>query len=157
MDKIVLKYKQFIFGVTTTLLFFSFYYMGLVNIISIIFIPILIGIFFLIYSENRQRDIYFRDEISKINKYLDIDYYLNNDCYNGCDVYYEIKDFIEKFKCNNDISIENKKIFNRILIFYNTYGESIKSEDKKGEDKLIISVDSVDEFKRTLSEIKILL
>jgi hypothetical protein len=128
MDKIIIKYRGYIIGSIITIIGINSYYNELNNFLNWIFSPILIGVMLLIFTEKRQRDIYFKDELAKIHKYFDIDYYLNNNynCFNGCEVYYNIKDFIEKFKCESYLSNKNKHIYDSISKFYNIYGDSIK-------------------------------
>ena len=153
MDKIIIKYKQFLIGsLVTTILFYSYIY-GLNGFLNIIFIPILISVIFLLYNEKRSRDIYFRDELSKINKYLDFEYYTDNECYEGCKVYYDIRDFIEKFKCDNTLNRVDNEKYNLILIFFKVYGKDIKNYSPITNNKTI-NINDINTFKIKLAEIK---
>jgi len=152
MIKLIIKYKLFILGFLLSAIIYTLYIKGFNSIINAYLFPILLSFIFLIYTEERQAEKYFRDELSKINKYLDIDYYINNSCYNGCQVYYDIKDFINKFKCNND-----DNVYNKVKIFYDTFGLEIKSKiylvNEEDDNNISYYVKGNVNFKIILSEI----
>ncbi len=127
MYRIIIKYQQFIFSLFLYLVLHILYKYGLQDPINIFIYPLFIGFLFLIISENRSRDQYFRDELSKIHKYFDNNTYSEtNPCpINGCELFMELKDFIEKFRCSN-LSNLDKKIYDEIYIFLESFGDDIK-------------------------------
>lgn len=155
----ILKYKQFILGCLLTTSIFTLSIYGYSNIINLYLYPIILGFLFLLYTEDRNYKIQFSNEFSKIRKYLDISYYSSDNCFDGCKVYYDIKDFLETFRCSNDLDKSDKAIFDRVKIFFDTFGEDLKKEEimtsLNNEDKkdFIIKVDKT-LFLNSLAEIK---